>query len=239
MPLFTRARQSLVKLDANLLRFENLADRLRNALQVSLVFLHQPGRVRAIFVCINEGLRHLVDHATFLHVILQVAIVVIDIFEAVFEQAGWLDGRAGDEGQAGDERWAGDEDWAGDEGQAGDEAQNGVLSHFFPSAMDLYSLFLWPDPSKASPAPDFAVAAASSSTASVNVSVPVVSSTPAHHLTTTTSVVNQGGSNGQTGAVTSPSPSASAGADNNAAIGSFRVSGAVATLLGWRRGLDS
>ncbi|THU82489.1 hypothetical protein K435DRAFT_808260 [Dendrothele bispora CBS 962.96] len=119
-PFTTRARQSLVKLDANLLYSENLADRLRNALQILLVLLDQPGRVRAIFVSINEGLRHLADLATFLHAILQVAIVLIDIFEAVFEQAGWLGGRAGDEGQAGDE------DWAGDGVRAGDEAQNGV-----------------------------------------------------------------------------------------------------------------
>ncbi|THU97673.1 hypothetical protein K435DRAFT_56072 [Dendrothele bispora CBS 962.96] len=114
------------------------------------------------------------------------------------------------------------------------------------------------DPSKASPAPDFAVAAASSaSAASVTVSVPVISSTPASssssvssttaagagggaasgattspsRMTTVTSVPNQGASNGQTGAVTSPSPSTTAGADNNAAIGSVRVSGAVATLV--------
>ncbi|THU77996.1 hypothetical protein K435DRAFT_877143 [Dendrothele bispora CBS 962.96] len=227
MPLFTRARQSLVKLDANLLRFENLADRLRNALQVSLVFLHQPGRVRAIFVCINEGLRHLVDHATFLHVILQVAIVVIDIFEAVFEQAGWLDGRAGDEGQAGDERWL--ETRIGLEMRARLEMRLKTAFQFFHRFCQRVRTCRFIN----------ACSSSVSSTTAAGAGGAASGGTITPSRTTTTSVVNQGGSNGQTGAVTSPSPSASAGADNNAAIGSFRVSGAVATLLGWRRGLDS
>ncbi|THU83370.1 hypothetical protein K435DRAFT_871353 [Dendrothele bispora CBS 962.96] len=137
MPPLTCTRQALLKLDADLLHFENLVNRLRNALQMFLVFLDQQGRVRAILVCINEGLRHLVDHATFLHAILQLAIALIDISEAVFEQAGWLGGRAGDEGQAGDEGWAEDEDWAADEGQAGDEAQNG----WYVSYLCLFVIF--------------------------------------------------------------------------------------------------
>ncbi|THU84878.1 general substrate transporter [Dendrothele bispora CBS 962.96] len=49
MPPLTRARQALSKFDANVLHFENLVHRLRNALQIVLVFL-QAGRIHTIFV---------------------------------------------------------------------------------------------------------------------------------------------------------------------------------------------
>ncbi|THU92082.1 hypothetical protein K435DRAFT_862810 [Dendrothele bispora CBS 962.96] len=107
MPSFTRARQAFMELDAKLLYFANLMDRVRDALQIAVVFPNLAGRIQDVLISINEDLRHLADLTTFLRNVLQVAVILIDIVEVIFEQAGWLghqigyngDGRVGDEGR--------------------------------------------------------------------------------------------------------------------------------------------
>ncbi|THU85797.1 hypothetical protein K435DRAFT_805615 [Dendrothele bispora CBS 962.96] len=104
MPSFTRTRQAFMELDAKLLYLANLVDCVRDALRTPVVFPNRAGRIQAVLISINEDLRHIADFTTFLRDVLQVAVILIDIVEIIFEQAGWLGFHVG--GYNGDGRTA-------------------------------------------------------------------------------------------------------------------------------------